>query len=374
MAGTVVLAANSVWNILNYRRGLIRTLKGAGYQVVVFAPSGPEIDAIRDLGADYYPIAMNPRGRSPLADLRSFGEYVRQLRRIRPIAFLGFTAKPNIYGSMAARLCGVPAINNISGLGMVFARRDRLMRLVSALYRVALRRSAVVFFQNRDDQALFETMGLVPRGRSSVLPGSGIDTDYFAPAEAMPAEPFVFLLSARLLWEKGIREYVEAARRVGAQRAGIRFRILGIIEPDSPEAVGAEQLSDWAAQGIIEYLGAADDVRPIYAEAHCIVLPSYYREGIPRVLLEASSMAIPVITTNMPGCRDAVDEGVTGLICEPRSVDSLAQVMEQMLELGATKRAAMGAAGRRKMEREFREELVHRAYLDAVGKLGPSGS
>jgi glycosyltransferase involved in cell wall biosynthesis len=374
MRPTVVLAANDGWNIVNYRKGLIEALQKAGYHIGVAAPEGAYVDMVRAMGTEFHPIAMAPKGTSPISDLTLLRDFVRLLRRVRPTALLGFTAKPNIYGSMAAQLCGVPVVNNISGLGTAFTRRNWLMWLVSGLYRVALRRSSTVFFQNRDDLALFESMHLVPRGRSRLLPGSGVDTVHFAPPTERPAEPFIFLLAARLLWQKGIAEFVEAARRIGGDRPEVRFRILGIVEPPSAAAVSAEQLRDWEAVGIIDYLGALDDVRPAYAAAHCIVLPSYYREGVPRVLLEASSMALPVITTDMPGCRDAVDDGVTGIICEPRSVDALDRAMRQMLDLGAQARAAMGDAGRAKMERDFREELVHRAYLEALGELGLSGS
>lgn len=369
-----MLAANDGWNIVNYRKGLIEALQKAGYHIAVAAPGGPYADAVLAMGTDFHPIAMTPRGTSPISDLKLLSDFVRLLRRVRPVAFLGFTAKPNIYGSLAARLYGVPTVNNISGLGTVFTRRDWLMRLVSQLYRLALRRSSTVFFQNRDDLALFESMHLVPNGRSRLLPGSGVDTAHFAPPTERPTGPFVFLLAARLLWQKGVAEFVEAARRIRRDRPDVSFRILGIVERPAAAAVSRAQLGDWQAEGIIDYLGALDDVRPAYAAADCVVLPSYYREGVPRVLLEASSMAIPVITTDMPGCRDAVDDGVTGIVCEPRSVDALERAMRQVLDLGAEARAAMGAAGRAKMEREFREALVHRAYLDALGELGVSGS
>src|SRR5256885_13590986 len=318
---------------------------------------------------------MCPRGTSPFADFGVLVNFARHLRRIRPAAFLGFTAKPNIYGSLAAGLCGVPVINNISGLGAVFSHRNWLSRLVATLYRLALKRSSTVFFQNRDDLDLFERMGLVRRDSAGVLPGSGVDLVHFAPREAKRAgEPFTFLVAARLLWDKGVGEFVEAARRVKSARPEVRFQILGMIEPPSSAAVGLDRLRAWEAEGVIAYLGAAEDVRPAYAGADCVVLPSYYREGVPRVLLEASAMATPVITTDTPGCREAVDDGVTGLLCAPRAVEPLLDAMEGMIALPMDERAAMGAAGRAKMEREFREEIVHRAYLEALGKLGVAGS
>lgn len=375
MTPTVVLAANSSWNIVNYRGGLVRALRDAGIGVAVVAPHGPHADAIRRLGATFHALPMRPRGTSPVADLGVVLNYVRTLRAIRPAAFLGFTAKPNVYGSIAARLCGVPVINNISGLGTVFTKKNWLTRVVVGLYRIALRRSATVFFQNRDDLALFERMGLVRSGQAALLPGSGVDLVHFAPREPrVLGEPFTFLLSARLLWEKGVREFVAAARRLKGGNRRVRFQILGIVEPRSAAAVSLDQLHRWQAEGVVDFLGAAEDVRPALAGADCVVLPSYYREGVPRVLLEAAAMAIPTIASDAPGCRDAIDDGVTGFLCQPRSVDSLVSAMERMLELGAEERNAMASAARAKMEREFREEIVHRAYLDALGKLGVSGS
>ena len=375
MRPKLVLAANDGWNIVNYRKGLIAALEAAGYDLCVIAPDGPHTEEIRQMGAEFIPISMSPRGTSPLADLRLLKAYAKVLRDIRPAALLGFTAKPNIYGSIAARLVGVPAINNVSVLGTVFARRSWLTALVSNLYRIALRQSAKVFFQNGDDRALFERMGLVQGGQSGLLPGSGVDLAHFAPVDRHPdGGPFTFLLAARLLWEKGVGEFVEAARRLRSEGLEARFQILGIVEPDSSAAVSRAQLQQWQDERVIAYLGSADDVRPAYASADCVVLPSYDREGVPRVLLEASAMGVPVITTDMPGCRDAVEDGTTGFLCEPRSVDSLKDTMTRMLDLSPDERLRMGAAAKAKMEREFNETLVHRAYLDALRQVGVSGS
>lgn len=366
----VVLAANDCWNIVNYRAGLIHALQKEGYRVAVLAPPGPYDGAVRSLNVEFVPVRMAAKGRSPINDLRTVTEFATALRRLRPMAFLGFTAKPNIYGSLAAQALKIPVINNISGLGAVFARRSLLTRLVTGLYRVALRRSAKVFFQNRDDRALFENLGIVSAHRSGLLPGSGIDLVHFAPRrDRRPARPFTFLFAARLLWDKGVREFVEAARVLHPLFPDVRFEVLGIIEPPGRSAVPELQLCAWQSEGLIAYLGSATDVRLPFAAADCVVLPSYYREGVPRVLLEASAMAIPVITTDAPGCREAAEHGVTGYLCEPRSVNSLVEAMKHMIELDPGEREAMGLAARAKMERDYREEIVHRAYLHALAEL-----
>jgi glycosyltransferase involved in cell wall biosynthesis len=368
----VALAANDGWNVLNYRAGLIRALQDSGYRITVLAPPGPHEAAIRELKVDFRPVPMAPRGKSVTGDLRTLVAYAAQLRVARPAALLGFTAKPNIYGSLAARALGIPVINNISGLGAVFAGEGLLNRLVSRLYQVALSRSAKVFFQNRDDRSLFEARGIVRGQQAGLLPGSGVDLERFAPRARRGRAPFTFLFAARLLWDKGVAEYVEAARRLAGPR--VRFQILGIIEPESAAAVPGSRLREWDEAGVIDYLGSASDVRDAFAEADCLVLPSYYREGTPRVLLEASAMAIPVITTDAPGCREAVDDGATGLLCAPRSVESLASAMRRMMGMSASERGAMGAAARTKMEREYREQIVHQAYLQALSDLGIRGA
>jgi glycosyltransferase involved in cell wall biosynthesis len=364
----IAVAANDSRTIVNYRGGLIMALQKAGFNVVAMSADGPEVPAILDMGVKHVTIPVSARGTSPVADLRTLSIYYRRLKALRPVAFLGFTIKPNIYGSIAAHALGIRVINNITGLGAMFSRRTVLTRLVTLLYRRALRRAATVFFQNRDDLGLFRNLNLVSEEQAHLLPGSGVDLSHFAPRPRKSGQPFTFLFVARLLWDKGVGEYVDAARRVLGEGTDVGFHILGIIEPPGPSAIPEAKLRQWQEEGVIRFLGSARDVRDAFADADCVVLPSYYREGVPRVLLEAAAMAIPVITTDTPGCRDAVDDGETGLLCAPRNVDSLVAAIERMRRLSITKRQAMGRAARSKMEREFREEIVHRAYLEALAK------
>jgi glycosyltransferase involved in cell wall biosynthesis len=362
----IALSANDGWGVVNFRRGLISALQGAGYRVAVLAPDGPHSQAIRALGADFVPLRIDARGRSPAADLRTLAAYHRHLRALRPAAFLGFTIKPNIYGSMAAHLLGIPVINNITGLGAMFERRGPLNRLVAALYRLALGRSAKVFFQNPDDRDLFVARRLVRSDQGGLLPGSGVDLDHFSPRPGPGGGAVTFLLAARLLWAKGIGDYVEAAKMVRGERGDVRFRLLGPLEPNGPGAVSEADLQTWRDEALIDYRGSAPDVRPELAQADCVVLPSYYREGTPRILLEAAAMAIPVIAADSVGCREAVTPGETGLLCEPRSARSLADAMLVIASMPCEARLAMGKAGRAFVERRFGEAVVHRAYLDAL--------
>jgi glycosyltransferase involved in cell wall biosynthesis len=302
-----------------------------------------------------------------IEDLRLLARYRKTFRDLRPFAYLGFTAKPNIYGSLAARMVGAKVINNVSGLGTVFIKRGPLTALLGQLYRFSLRTSSRVFFQNRDDLELFVGQGFVRRAQTGLLPGSGIDLARFKPGEnKRGAGPFRFLLVARLLWDKGVAEYVEAARIVRATHPEVRFQILGPIGVNNRTAVPFAALERWRSENLVEYLGESDDVRIAMEQADCIVLPSY-REGLPRALLEGAAMGKPLIATDVPGCRDAVADGETGYLCEVRSADSLAAVMLKMLETPAAARRKMGERGQRMVEQEFCETRVIAKYLEALG-------
>lgn len=365
----IAISINASWNVINFRKGLIAGLQRAGFRVVALAPTDAYSPLFAELGVEHVPIPMDSQGVSPRRDLGLLLRYLAALRRIRPVAFLGYTAKPNVYGSLAAHVLGIPVINNVSGLGTAFIRKGLLTRIVSGLYRLAFRRSSTIFFQNPDDRDLLVSAGLVPVGRTEVLPGSGIDLARFAPgAASRPREqPFTFLLVARLLWDKGVGEYVEAARLVRAAHPSVRFQLLGFLDVANRTAVPRADVEGWVSEGLIDYLGHADDVRPFLAAADCVVLPSY-REGLPRTLLEAAAMGKPLIATDVPGCRHIAVHGVNGYLCTVRDARSLAEAMTNMLALPDAERRAMGVAARTKAEAEFDERTVVERYLEAVAK------
>ena len=363
----IVISANSSWNIVNFRSGLIRQLVERGLEVDVVAPLDAYSARVAELGARFHPIALSSSGLSPLRDAKSLLEYFRVLRAVRPSTYLGFTAKPNIYGSLAAHALGIQVINNISGLGVAFMKGGALRRLIEGLYRRALHRSSTVFFQNSDDLALFQERRLVRDNQARLLPGSGVDLARFAPsASTREPGPFRFLMVARMLWDKGVGQFVDAARILGQGTNSPSFSLLGPAGVDNRAAISLCQLEAWTADGAVTYLGESDDVRPYLARADCVVLPSYYREGVPRSLIEAAAMGKPIITTNEVGCREAVDEGRTGFLCQARSVESLVNAMRRMLDLDEAALAAMGAEARRKAERQFDEKQIVQAYLDAL--------
>jgi glycosyltransferase involved in cell wall biosynthesis len=368
----VLVAANSSFALTNYRLGLLKALQSAGYRVVAAVPEDEGAAKLNANGLEVRTVPIAPHGTSPLRELRLLSRYVALVRELRPLALLGFTIKPNIYGALAARFAGVPVVNNVTGLGLVFTRRGPLRSIVGALYRIAFRSSYRIFFQNRESRDLFLSLGFVREDQALLLPGSGIDLQRFAPRPAGNAADdarFTFLLPSRLMWQKGIAEYCEAARWFRSNRPGVRFQLLGPVEPAWNRAgIAREQVERWEQEGI-EYLGSTDDVRPFFEAADCIVLPSYYPEGVPRALIEAAAMGKPVITTDTPGCRDVVDPGETGYICEPRSAQSLVCAMLQLIDRSPEERSVMGRRARQKAEREFDERLVIDAYLAVIAAI-----
>ncbi len=398
----VLICLNTAWNLLNFRAGLIRAMVAAGHEVVAVAPDDKYAIGLRALGCRFVPLHMENGGTNPLKDALLWWRFVQLFARERPDVYLGYTVKPNVYGSLAAHMLGIPVINNIAGLGAVFIKDGWLVRVVRWLYRTALNRSAKVFFQNDDDRQLFISGGLVRADVTELVPGSGIDLDRFAPVALpgpittamtnevkQPLNPegldcrvavaprndrrcFRFLLIARMLRDKGVVEYVEAVRLLRARWPQVEFCLLGFVDVQNPAAISRAEIDGWVAHRFVTYLGVSDDVRQDIAAADCVVLPSY-REGTPRTLLEAAAMARPIITTDAVGCREVVDDGVNGYLCRVRDAADLAAKMEQLLLLSPEQRHEMGKRGRAKMESTFDEQIVIRKYLAAIEEVQPAG-
>lgn len=365
----VLIALNTSWNLVNFRGGLIRALAAAGYEVVAVAPPDEYSARLAELGCRYVPVPMDNKGTHPGRDMLLLWRYYWLLRRERPALYLGYTVKPNVYGSLAAHALGIPVVNNISGLGAVFIKDKWLTRLVRALYRLALSRSARVFFQNEDDRRLFVEGRLVRQEVTDRVPGSGVALTRFEAAPLPAADhPIRFLLIARMLWDKGVGEFVEAARMIRNRGINADFRLLGFLDVQNPAAVSRQEMQAWVDEGVVTYLGATDDVRPYIAEADSIVLPSY-REGTPRSLLEAAAMARPIIATDAVGCREVVDDGVNGYLCRTRNAADLADKMQRMIALPPEARAEMGRRGRDKVARQFDEEIVINKYLTTIAEI-----
>ncbi len=354
---------------MNFRSGLIRALMAAGFKVATAAPADVKADAeLLAMGCTVHHVGMNAKGLSPLDDLSTLWAYRSIMRAVRPCAFLGYTVKPNVYGGMAARMTNIPHIANISGLGTAFISRNFVTHIVSILYRIGLAKSSTVFFQNTDDRDLFVHEKLIRREQAFLVPGSGIDTDYFAPGSMQPKAAKHFLMVARLLRDKGVIEFVDAARILKKHHPDLRFSIVGFLDVQNRTAISRSEVDAWVSEGIIEYIPPVDDVRPIIASCDAVVLPSY-REGTSRVLLEAAAMAKPAIASDVPGCREVVREGINGYLCAPRDAQSLANAMLKLSTVDGEKLQSMGRAGRDLVMTEFSQSRVSTLYLDALRRV-----
>ncbi len=365
----IMLVCNTAWAIYTYRHGLIRMLVARGAEVIVAAPHDRTVPLLEQMGCRYVPLAVASKGTSPREDLGTLAALYRHYRALAPDLVFHYTIKPNIYGSVAAWLARVPSVAVTTGLGYVFIQKSRAASVAKRLYRFAFRFPREVWFLNRDDLATFTDERLLAHpGRARLLHGEGVDLEQFAPVPLPAGDAPVFILIGRLLWDKGVREYVDAARAVRAQHPRARFQLLGPLGVDNPSAIGRADVDAWVREGVVEYLGEAHDVRPHIAAADCVVLPSY-REGVPRTLMEASAMGRPIVATDVPGCRDVVADGETGLLCAARDSASLATRLVQMIELGPAGRDAMGARGRRKVAAEFDEQAVVERYTITIRAL-----
>lgn len=361
----IVLFANTDWYLYNFRRSLALALRDAGFEVLLLSPPGEYGEKLRALGLRWEPVPMDRRSLNPLREAGLVAWLVRLLRRERPALVHGFTIKCAVYGSLAARLAGVPArVNAVAGMGYVFtndALKARLLRPgVRGLLRLALGgRDARLVLQNPDDVALFERARLVDASRIRLIPGSGVDCARFAPRPPSfrgNDDRFRVVLPARLLWDKGLAEYVEAARRLRAEGRDIEFLLAGTPDPGNPAAVPESTVRGWADEGLVSWLGHVDDMPALFASVDAVALPSY-REGLPKGLIEAGACGLPLVTTDVPGCREVVTDGVDGLLVPVRDADALARAIARLQDDPALA-ARLGEAARNKALAEFDEKIV----------------
>ncbi|MEP3072470.1 glycosyltransferase family 4 protein [Maricaulis sp.] len=365
----ILVTVNAAWNVLNFRRPVIEMLLAEGHKVTVLAPPDDSVGAMAQMGCRFEPLEMSVKGLNPLDDFALFRRLSSVFGRLRPDIVLSYTIKNNIFGAMAAREVGIPFVPNVTGLGTAFLSGGLLQRIAETLYRQAFGGLPVVFFQNEDDRDLFLSRRLARAEQARLLPGSGINLQHFAPT-GLPSSRIgpVFLMIARLLRDKGVVEYVDAARLVRQQIPEAEFRVLGAVASQNRSAIDRDTVAAWEADGAITYLGTMPDVRPAISEAHCVVLPSY-REGAPRTLIEAAAMGRPLIATDVPGCRSVVAHEHTGFLCEVRSAQSLAEACLRFAAMSHDARTELGRAGRAKMETEYDEAVVVRAYRGVLDEL-----
>lgn len=372
MSRSVVVVGSHAPALVGFRGPLLAAMAARGHRVVACAPRAtPEIiKTLRGWGVEYHHLPFVRGSLAPGADLASVAALYQLLRARGPDLLLSFTIKPVVLGSLVAERAGIRQIcSMITGLGYAFTEGTELQRRLVGLaahklYRLALSRSSHVIFQNPDDRELFARRGLLGHAASIVVDGSGVDLEHYAdqPASNEPR----FLMISRLIREKGVREFVEAARLLQVRHPQVRCQLAGWIDETAPCPIRAEDIEGWVRAGLIEHLGPLKDVRPALAGCSAYVLPSYYREGIPRTILEAMATGRPVITTDMPGCREAVADGVNGFLVPPRDPVALAGAMRRMVEEPDLTHA-LGRASRRIAESRYGVERVNQTILDFLG-------
>jgi glycosyltransferase involved in cell wall biosynthesis len=364
---TISITSNTSWYLYNFRKNTIISLIAQGYLVIAIAPQDEYSSKLSDLGCEFIHIDIDQGGTNPIRDIQTFFSFYSIYRQNKFDIVLNFTPKNNIYSTLAAHFNGVQSINNIAGLGILFINESITSKIARFLYKISQSKASKLFFQNEDDRALFLEKKITTTVATDRLPGSGVDLSRFVVSPAPDDGTIRFLLIARMLYDKGIGQYVDAARELKVKYGDkVELRLLGFLDVNNPSAVSKLAMQSWVDEGIVNYLGTSDNVEQEIAKVDCMVLPSYYREGVPKSLLEAGAMGKPIVTTDNVGCRETVDNGVSGYLCEPRSSEDLIQKLELIINMSHSERLIMGQKSRIKIENEFDEGIVINKYLDAI--------
>jgi len=364
-----------VYNTAQYlymlRLGLMEALKKKGFEVIFTTPHDEYVPKLVERGFRHVPVKMDRKSINPVKDIGFLSALYKIYETERPDIVFHFTPKVNIYGAIAARLVGVKCINTVTGLGYAFLGGNFLSKLVKVMYRVSFRFPSRIFFQNNDDFELFLRGKMASSQKAVVVKGTGVDVERFCPDVPLDVSNntgSVFLFIGRILWDKGMREFVLAARSVKARYCEAEFRILGPIYEENPSSVPRKTVHEWEKEGVLKYCGTTDDVRPYIRQCDVMVLPSY-REGMPRAVLEAMAMAKPVITSDVPGCRDTVEHGKNGFLVPAKDAEALAEAMIKFLELPMQDKNKMGGYSRERAVREFDEKMIIEIYMREVFKV-----
>ncbi|MDX6040103.1 glycosyltransferase family 4 protein [Scandinavium lactucae] len=363
----IVISANTSWYIYNFRKNTIVKLLEEGHSVFIVSPADAYTEKLKELGCGFFNVNISQRGMNPFTEAKTLIEYHVIYRKIRPSHILNFTPKSNIYSTFAAYLSSATIINNIAGLGTAFIERSKTKSIIKILYKISQRRAKIVFFQNNDDLTQFVNDGIVHKEQTRLIPGSGVDLSRFQLNNRKTDGITKYILIARLIKEKGIAEFAQAAKILKDKYGDkVHFSLAGFVDQDNPSAVPLELINKWHDDGVMRFLGKTDKVEDLLQNNDCVVLPSYYREGVPKSLLEAAAMGKIIVTTDNVGCREAVIDNETGYLCEPRSVLSLTCALEKVILMDHKAREEMGRAGRDYISRRFDEQIVINEYLSCL--------
>lgn len=368
----IALLTNNDDDVYCFRKELIEALIADGYEMLISCPDGPKFELMKDIPYIYDNPDIDRRGTNPVKDFGLLMHYRKLFKKYRPAVVLTYTAKPNVYASIAAHWMGIPVINNLTGLGSVVNESGMKQAFIMWLFKLAYQKSACMMFQNATNMQVAIDQGMV-KGDYKLIPGSGVNTDrypllpYPAGGDGKEGEPIVFNYIGRVLHDKGVDDYIEAAKRIKAKYPQTEFNMLGFIEPT--EIHYEEDLRILGEQGIVMYRGSQKDVKPWVSRAHATIHPSTYGEGMSNVLLESASMGRFIITTNNPGCQETLEHEKTGFIYQGGNVDALVETIERFLAMPNETRQKMGEAGRERVKALFSREFVIKAYKEKINEL-----
>lgn len=369
----VIIHANVIWTIANFRKNLIKCLMKNGYEVICISDyddlSDKSEKILKDLNATFIRVKLNRAGINPIEDLKYMYDLYKIYKEVKPDIVISYTIKPNIFGNFVAKALSIPVISTINGLGSGIISDSLISRISKILYRTSLRNAKKVFFQNYDDMDFFISNKLLKKEKTDYIPGSGVNVDEFRNCDSENVLPIKFILIARLLKDKGILEYIEAIKEIkGSRNKEAEFLLAGSFDDDNPSSIHMDQIKEWENAKLITYLGKTDNICEFFKLSDVIVLPSY-REGLSRLLLEAASAQKVIVATNVPGCKDIVDDGVNGYLCEVKNSADLAAKMKMVIDMTEKQRMEMGKKGRQKIIKEFDEKIVFSKYLESIQEI-----
>ena len=366
----VLIVINSSWNIINFRSNLIKKIKNDGNEVFAITNKDDYSHKLENLVTESNFVSFKSSSINPFSELKLFFHLYWKIRKIKPDIILTFTVKPNIYASIIGKLLNINTINNVAGLGIAHSNIF-LRNILKLLYKFSLSNSYKCFFQNENDLEYFLNNKIVDDSFASLLPGSGVDIEYFnmndekESSKKLKSE-FNFLLSSRLLWSKGIHEYVKAARLIKKEFNNVKFWLIGFSNVDNKDSIDSSRIEKWSTNGDIVFKGSTDNIKFFLKDVHSFILPSYYPEGTPKSLLEAASMKLPIITTDTPGCKNVVIDNVTGYLCQPKNHQDLYEKMKKILLLNHEERKLMGEQARQHIIKNYDDNIVNDAYISTI--------
>lgn len=365
MKKKILFVSNNGQGFYNFKKELIEKLISMNYEVHFAVPEYIKLKELETKGAYYEAISVDRRGMNPIKDIKLIWQLRKLFKMVKPDIVLLHTIKPNIYGSCIAKYMKLPYINNITGLGSALQIESNLSKLIRTMYKFSFRKTRAVFFENTGNLNYFIKHGLVCEGKCILVKGAGVNTEYYKYSinnkMCIEDKDVRFLFIGRIMRDKGIAEYLEAAKYIKGKYGNVTFQVLGYFDDDLYKI----QLEELVSKGVVEYLGVSDDTRVEMEQADCIVLPSYH-EGMSNVLLEGAAFGLPIITTDIDGCREAVDDERTGFLCERQNAASLIEAIEKIYKLSDQQRYEMGQRGREKMIHEFDRNHVIDAYVEQI--------